>query len=153
MNPQDPFFQAIREGNLGQTWDLISDHPHLVHAADDAGLSPLHLAARLNDRALAQVLLDYGADLESVHPPTFSTPLKHAVFFGNLDLVRYLVQRGALLDNRGGGSTTPLELARKAPTQHFRQMGTPGSDHDYASIARFLEDCATPAAKTASTVE
>ena len=130
-------FQAIRDGNLGQTWNLISDHPDLVQTADDAGLFPLHLAARLNDRALAQVLLDYGADIECVHPATFSTPLKHAVFFANLDLVRYLVQRGARLDNRGGGSTTPLELARKAPTEHFRQMGTPGSDQDYSAIAKF----------------
>ena len=142
MNPHESLFQAVQQGNLSEVWNLVSDHPELVRAQDSSGLFALHWAARLNQVSLAQVLLDYGADLESVHPPTFSTPLKCAVFFGHIDMVRYLVQRGARLDNRGGGSTTPLELAHKAPTEPFRQMGTSGSDHDYATIARFLQECA-----------
>jgi len=142
MSLQEVFFQAVQQGDLSEVWNLVCDHPDLVLAQDSSGLFALHWAARLNQVPLAQVLLDYGADLESVHRPTFSTPLKYAVFFGNLEIVRYLVQRGARLDNRGGGSTTPLELARKAPTDAFRQMGTCGSDQDYATIVRFLQECA-----------
>lgn len=141
MSVQESFFQAVQQGDLSEVWNLVCDHPKLVQAQDASGLFALHWAARLNQVPLAQVLLDYGADLESVHRPTFSTPLKYAVFFGNIEMVRYLVQRGARLDNRGGGSTTPLELARKAPTEPFRQMGTCGSDHDYATIERFLHEC------------
>lgn len=61
MSFQERFFQALRERNLSEVWNLVSDHPHLVHAQEEGGLFPLHLAARLDDVALARVLLDYGA--------------------------------------------------------------------------------------------
>ncbi len=139
MSLQELFFQALREPNLSKVWDLVSDHPELVHARqEEASLSPLHVAARTDNVALARVLLDYGADIESIHPHTFSTPLKYAVFFGKTGMVRFLVSRGANLENRGGGSTTPLELARKATTEQFRRMGTTGSDRDYQEIVQFL---------------
>ena len=139
MNVQDKFFQALRERNLGEVWNFICDDPQLVHAREaEAGLTPLHVAARLDDVALARVLLDYGANLEAVNTHTFSTPLKYAVFYGKTDMVRFLVERGADLENRGGGSTTPLELACKAPTEQFRRMGTTGSDQDYVVIQNFL---------------
>ena len=141
MSLQDRFFQALRERNLSEVWNFISDHPQLVHTQEtEAGLFPLHLAARLDDVALARVLLDYGAELESLHAHTFSTPLKYAVFFGSTEMVRFLVQRGADLENRGGGSTTPLDLAYKAPTEQFRRMGTTGSDQDYVVIQKILQE-------------
>jgi hypothetical protein len=141
MSVQDRFFQALRERNLSEVWNFISDDPQLVHTPEaEGGLFPLHLAARLDDVALARVLLDYGADLESVHAHTFSTPLKYAVFFGGTEMVRFLVQRGADLENRAGGSTTPLDLAYKAPTEQFRRMGTTGSDQDYVKIQNILRE-------------
>ena len=141
MSHQERFFQALREPNLGEVWNLISDHPELVQAQEEeASPSPLHLAARMDNVALARVLLDYGADIESIHAHTFSTPLKYAVFFGKTEMVRFLVSRGANLENRGGGSTTPLELAQKAPTEQFRRMGTSGSDRDYQDIVNFLRE-------------
>jgi len=139
MSVHDRFFQALRERNLSEVWNFISDDPKLVNTQEtEAGLFPLHLAARLNDVALARVLLDYGAELESLHAHTFSTPLKYAVFFGSTEMVRFLVQRGADLENRGGGATTPLDLAYKAPTEQFRRMGTTGSDRDYTVIQKIL---------------
>lgn len=138
MSYQERFFQALREGNLSEVWNLVSDHPELVHAQEE--VSPLHLAARMDNVALARVLLDYGADIESIHTHTFSTPLKYAVFFGKTEMVRFLVSRGANLENRGGGSTTPLELAQKAPTEQFRRMGTSGSERDYQDIINFLRE-------------
>ena len=141
MNVQDRFFQALRERNLSEVWNFISDDPQLVHSQEaEAGLFPLHLAARQDDVALARVLLDYGADIEAVHAHTFSTPLKYAVFFGKIEMVRFLVQRGADLENRAGGATTPLDLACKAPTEQFRRMGATGSDQDYVKIQNLLRE-------------
>lgn len=145
MNRSEQFFEALRARNLSEVWNMISDQPQLLQARDESGLSPLHWAARTGDVDLARVLLDYGADIESVHAQTFSTPLKYAVFFGRTECVRFLVERGADLENRGGGATTPLELARKAPTEPFRRMGTSGSDQDYAKIVNFLRECAARA--------
>ena len=147
MNDVEPLIRALQERNLSEVWNLISDQPSLVQV-EAGSLSPLHLAAQTGEVALARVLLDYGADLEAVHAHTWSTPLKYAVFFGKTDMVEFLVQRGANLENRGGGSATPLELAHKAPSEQFRRMGTTGSDRDYAVIARFLqEQAATGQAK------
>ena len=141
MSVQERFFQALREPNLGEVWNLISDQPELVQAREEEGsLSPLHIAVRMDHVPLARVLLDYGADIESIHSHTFSTPLKYAVFFGKTDMVRFLVSRGANLENRGGGATSPLELAQKAPTEQFRRMGTTGSDRDYQDIVNFLRE-------------
>lgn len=141
MSVQERIFQAVREPNLSEVWNLVSDHPELVHAREqESSLSPLHVAARMDQVALARVLLDYGADIESVHSHTFSTPLKYAIFFGKTDMVRFLVSRGANLENRAGGATTPLELALKAPTEQFRRMGTTGSDRDYNDIVNFLRE-------------
>lgn len=134
------FFQAMREQKISEVFDLISDHPDLVNTQEGRALYPLHVAAHAGDIALAQLLLDHGADLERVDSDTRSTPLKYAVFFAQIDMVRFLVKRGARLDNTGGGSSTPLELALKATTETYREMGTPGSDQDYEDIANLLRE-------------
>ena len=53
-------------------------------------------------------------------------------------MVKLLLQRGADIDNPGGTSRTPPQLAMEATSEMFREMGTPGSDLDYARIANIL---------------
>ena len=100
--------------------------------------APLHVAAQSGDLELAALLIDRGAHLEAQSAETGSTPLKYAVFFAQIDMVKMLLQKGADVENSGGTSRTPLQLAEDATSPMFRDMGTPGSDLDYARIANIL---------------
>lgn len=117
---------------------LLQDNPELANMREDKNLAPLHVAAQIGNLDLARLLLERGAALESESQSTGSTPLKYAVFFARIDMVKLLLKEGADADNRGATSRTPLELALSATQPMFRQMGTPGTDLDYARIAAIL---------------
>lgn len=104
----------------------------------ERGICGLHLAAQLGDTESAELLLSRGADLEAVCRSVGSTPLKYAVFFAHIPMVRFLLSKGADVNNKGSTSRTPLDLAVDATNSTFREMGTPGSDVDYARIANLL---------------
>ena len=59
------------------------------------GASPLHSAALLGDVKLAALLLDSGADIESLKGHSGGTPLIGAAMLGKPDMVRFLLDRGA----------------------------------------------------------
>jgi ankyrin repeat protein len=128
----------MRKGNLPVVSALIDENPELTNLRDGRAITPLHLAARLGNLELANLLLDRGAQMEAESSDIGSTPLKYAVFFAETEMVKLLLKRGADIDNRGGTSRTPLDLALAATTPTFREMGTPGSDLDYARIANIL---------------
>lgn len=117
---------------------LLAENPELTNLREDGNLTPLHVVARFGNTSLAPVLIDRGAHLEAMTQDTGSTPLKYAIFFAQLDMVKLLLKKGADVGNPGGGTRTPLELALGATTPMFREMGTPGSDLDYARIANIL---------------
>lgn len=68
--------------------------------------------------ATAQVLLDAGADVNAVNPDG-DTALHKAAQGGNVELIRLLATRGAVLDVKNGAGLTPLDLAsgRRGPGQ------------------------------------
>ena len=77
----------------------------------------LHLAARNGDLSLTTLLLDRGADVNSLGPYS-ETPLHSATRAGRRTVAAELIRRGASLDSRAfyGGTTdtggnTPLHLA------------------------------------------
>ena len=101
-------------------------------------IAPLHLVAQTGNLQMADVLISRGANLEAVCSSIGSTPLKYAIFFANIQMVKKLLKAGADLNNRGANQRTPLQLAEDATSPMFREMGTPGSDLDYARIANIL---------------
>ncbi len=75
--------------------------------------TPLHKAARHGHDAVAEALLDHGADVDA-RDGNGQTPLRRAVNCRQLAVVRLLVRRGAdprAADRRG---VTPLDAARTA---------------------------------------
>lgn len=91
----------------------------LVQRLLDCGLDPnranwigrtfLHVAAEKGAVAVAQVLLEAGADLEAVELDGGSTPLGCAVGKGQTEMVRFLLERGADPDAPAG---SPWATAR-----------------------------------------
>lgn len=138
MNYCEKFFYCLRTGKNSEARLLLAENPELTNLREDGNLTPLHVVARFGNTSLAPVLIDRGAHLEAMTQDTGSTPLKYAIFFAQLDMVKLLLKKGADVGNPGGGTRTPLELALGATTPMFREMGTPGSDLDYARIANIL---------------
>ncbi len=75
--------------------------------------TPLHMAARRGNVAIAQVLLDAGATLEA-RDKKGETPLRRAVNCGHLDFVSLLLSYGADVNTGDKKGQTPLQAARDA---------------------------------------
>jgi ankyrin repeat protein len=81
------------------------------HAGGSKACTPLHMAARQGHVALAEALLDRGADREACDS-VGDTPLRRAVNCGKVPMAAFLLQRGADPNSRGSRKLTPVQAAR-----------------------------------------
>ncbi len=89
-----------------------------VHTPDSWGLYPLHWAARLGDRPMAEMLIE-GPGAADVNrclvfdgpPPVGMPPLWMAAVEGQLQMVRYLLEKDARVNIPDGDEGTPLYAA------------------------------------------
>ncbi|MBL8243214.1 MAG: ankyrin repeat domain-containing protein [Rhodanobacteraceae bacterium] len=86
-------------GRIDAVMTLLANgaNPNLT---DDAGNTPLHLAALTRDAGVAQSLLDAGARLDAINRDDM-TPLALACEAGNWVVVEFLLKRGAHADVDG----------------------------------------------------
>lgn len=75
--------------------------------------TPLHMAARRGNIAVAAALLDSGASLE-VPDSAGDTPLRRAVNCGKTELAALLLSRGADVHSKGSKGLAPWQAARSA---------------------------------------
>jgi hemoglobin len=75
--------------------------------------TPLHMAARRGNIAVARVLLNSGAALEA-RDKKGETPLRRAVNCGHPEFVSLLLAHGADVNTRAKQGRTPLQAARRA---------------------------------------
>jgi ankyrin repeat protein len=85
---------AARLGMLERLRELISGDPQLVHSRGGDGQTPLHFAGTI---AIAEYLLDHGADIEARDVDHESTAAQYMVG-DRQDVVRYLIERGCTTD-------------------------------------------------------
>lgn len=96
-------FQAVAEScldnnKLGQVRKMVLSDASLVHARQPStGSTPLFIACMWGDTKTAQLLIDYGAD---VNARNFrgETPLHAAAWEGKIDAMRLLIREGAYLE-------------------------------------------------------
>jgi ankyrin repeat protein len=111
-NTRDPKGQpgltiALRERSA-KTAKLLLNQPQTdVNALNEAGESPLMMAALKGDLTAAQLLLDRGA---KVNQPGWS-PLHYAATGPEPKIVQLLIERGAEIDAASPNDTTPLMMA------------------------------------------
>ena len=113
--PGMPLLDAIDQDNA----DVVQDHmdfgtdpnkTFIPPGIPFAGASALHLAALKDNREIAKILLDNGADIDIRAQDTFQgTPLEWAAFFGIRDMAVFLVESGADLNAKNAFGTTPLD--------------------------------------------
>lgn len=123
------FFIAVKANDLPQVKALLRKEPALIHAVTESGIGPqgyfwpvgntaLHLAAAVGNRALLELLLTHGADINSQPKPGQPTPLHEAVHMVQPAIVDFLLTHGANPNQIDHNNQTPLHLAihRNTPT-------------------------------------
>ena len=80
-----------------------------VDAPDNAGETPLMMAALKNEEDAAAALIAHGASLNK----TGWTPLHYAATGGSASLVKLFIAKGAAIESRSPNNSTPLMMAAK----------------------------------------
>lgn len=100
---------AAKLGLLETLDRLLSARPALVHARGGDGQTPLHVASTV---AIAQRLLDRGADIDAHDIDHESTPAQYLVR-DHQDVTRYLISRGCQTDILMAAAVGDLALVRR----------------------------------------
>ena len=82
MKMTKEILQAVDDGDIARTKQLLSVEPALANSRGDHDVAPLHAAAEKNLVEIAELLLDAGADLEQ-QTTWGMTPLQWAANMGN----------------------------------------------------------------------
>lgn len=89
-------FEATIAGRIERVKELLQRDPSMVGAWSPDGFTPLHYAAFFGQPALAQLLLERGAEVDVIaRNPMKVTPLHSAVTAKQVETVQRLLERGA----------------------------------------------------------
>lgn len=94
-----------------------------VHARDDAGCTPLHLAAEAGRAEDAELLVAAGALLDEMDAGG-DTPLHTAACSGQAAMVDWLIAKGASLAATNGCGHVPLQAAQQLLADEAAPAGT-----------------------------
>ncbi|HEU5289184.1 MAG TPA: ankyrin repeat domain-containing protein [Cyclobacteriaceae bacterium] len=72
----------------------------------------LHDMAQKGNISKAELLLNYGAEIDPIDEEYQSTPLGMAARWGHIEMARYLLKKGANPNKAGASWATPLEWAK-----------------------------------------
>jgi ankyrin repeat protein len=139
---RDDLFAAIDGGDVDAVRSMLDEEPSLASSRDAEGVSALMRARYRFDRALVAALKPHVSRLDVFEAASFGdldrvtalldadpslanarsgdgfTVLHFAAFFGQVDAVTLLVERGAELDGRGSGWMTGTALHSAASGSH-----------------------------------
>lgn len=90
-----PIFSPTFHGDVATVKKLLKEDATLINIRDAKNLTPLHVAASRGQSAVAQLLLDYGADPNGPGNDGEWTPLIFASYRGHLDVASVLIENGA----------------------------------------------------------
>jgi len=90
-------------------WIIHGADPNFFNAVD-AGLTPLHYAARRAAIEVAMVLLHNGANVHAVDDNHW-TPLHHCAALGHTQTAALLFKNGCLIDGPDKDGKTPVDIA------------------------------------------
>ena len=101
---------AAGQGNTDEVKELLSSCMVDVNSRAFTAITPLHYAAFKGHKDVAQVLLEWGAEI-NVSGNGVKTPLHLAAKWGHRCVVQFLIQNGADVNSTKGGGCTPLHTA------------------------------------------
>lgn len=119
-----PIHGYARDGDMAHVNEDLAQNPSDLNLPDDAGLTPLHLAASYCHTNVVLLLLDKGAKVNCTAKDG-ATPLHLAAQEGCVDAVNLLLTKGAKVNARDDQGRTPLKRAelwhQEAAAQIIRQ--------------------------------
>ena len=139
-------FEAAAAGDADRVRTLLDANGSLRDAHAPDGWTPLHLAGHFRQRAVIELLLARGADVNAVsHNADANAPL-HAAVAGGADvaLLRRLIKAGARVNHRQSGGYTALHEAAAVGNADVVRMlleagaqpdARNGQDHTPAELA------------------
>lgn len=92
------FFKAIKNQDPGKVEAMLKADKELITKVDRRSkMMPFHLAVKLGNQKLADLLLKYGADINKNDKSSISgySPIYYAIRFKNEKMVEYLLNKGA----------------------------------------------------------
>jgi ankyrin repeat protein len=97
MHKSKPAYDAIKNSDLDALRSFLDSDPTLAHAMTPFG-PLLHVAARLGDEQMIDLLLERGADIEARGGILGGTALNEAASDARLGAVQLLLRLGAQMD-------------------------------------------------------
>jgi len=79
MHELEKLIKAAEQGALEEVLDIVTNHPELINNKDPSGATALHYAAFGGHRAVVQLLVQHGADINARDAQFGATPAGWAI--------------------------------------------------------------------------
>lgn len=108
---------AVKKGDLRRVKELLNEDPECVHEQDRVHYTPLHWAAMLRNRDIAEFLISCGADINDRSNNQHLTPLQSALMFRYGDdpaVLDFFIDQSASVECKGEEGIFNLRIASAA---------------------------------------
>ena len=111
-------FYCVIVGDYQGTLNHIIEKKTLLYSKDKFGRPLLNIAARSGHYKVCEILLEYGADVNSIDE-NGSTPLHAASYHGHEDIIQLLISYGADINKKNYLGETPSD---EAATMRYKNL-------------------------------
>ena len=112
---------AVKKGDIAAVEQATAAGAEVNKARTDDGRTPLHIAVHYSELAVAQLLIERGAEVNQAMTDG-RTPLFVAAQNGKLDIAQLLLDRGAEVNQAMNDGATPLYIAAQEDQLDVAQL-------------------------------